>query len=183
MFRFTAAYNVQLVGMLAPFVTALVSRAATGEQLPRALWPALLVAVCGATLVVLQQSPLLRPPRADDDDGGGGGSGDDDATLGASDALGMALQLVTITMQAFVRVEMQRSRGKLSPRELLIVQYACATVPFVALTALPSSPLALGGEAWAPWRALGAREWGAVGLFIVLCMWFAAEYQVRPCPP
>ena len=77
-----------------------------------------------------------------------------------------------------VRVEMKQSVGKLAPRELLIVQYVFAVVPFAALTSVPGSPLALGGAAWEPWATLGAPEWFVVALFIVLCMWFAAEYQV-----
>jgi drug/metabolite transporter (DMT)-like permease len=166
--QYTAAYNAQLVGMLAPFVTALVSRIATGERLPRAMWPALATSVLGAGLVVLQQGTTAT--TAGDDAGGGG--------LVGSDAVGMGLQFVAVLAQACIRVDIQRTRGRLSPRELLMLQYVFATTMFVLATSVPGSPLALDGGAWLPWVRISPHEWFVVVLFTVTCMWFAAEYQV-----
>ena len=170
--QYTPAYNVALVFSVSPFVTALVARACVGERLPRAMWPALVGAVAGAALVVAAQSPLLASAP------GGAGAGAGAPALGRADAVGMALTFAGVTAQACVRVEMTRSAGRLARKELLVVQYAGATLPFAALTLAPGSPLALGGDAWAPWAALDAAAWRAFGLFVVLCMWFAAEYQV-----
>ena len=54
----------------------------------------------------------------------------------------MVLQFITITAQGCVRVEMKRSQGKLSRRELMITQYGFATVPFVFITIVrPQRPM------------------------------------------
>ena len=136
--EFTEAYNVQLVGMLAPFVTALVSRALLGERLSRALWPTLALCAVGTLLVLLQEAEVLgdgadTASSSNDDDAASNGEGVDGegegadgeaggSALGGRDLLGMGLMLFSITMQAFTRVEMRRSAGRLSTRELLLTQ-------------------------------------------------------------
>ena len=80
----TEAWHVTLVALLGPFVTALLSRAALGERVPRALWPCVVVASGGAALAASGEARAGRFRRRD--------------------ALGCGLQLVSMVFSGSARV-------------------------------------------------------------------------------
>ena len=113
----TEAWHVTLVALLGPFVTALLSRAALGERVPRALWPCVVVASGGAALAASGEARAGRFRRRD--------------------ALGCGLQLVSMVFSGSARVLMKLSAGSFSTKTLMVVQYvticggAAAYVAFV----------------------------------------------------
>jgi len=128
---FTQAYNVQLVAMAGPLITALASRALIGETIPWALWPALAVAGVGEAAVVSAQASRPLPPSSVSSSSSAASSSS--AVVAAAAArsssaahgllVGCSLQLLSQLFSSVARVVMKTSSSVgFSPEQLMVVQ-------------------------------------------------------------
>ena len=115
----TLAYNVEMVGMLSPFCTAVAARLVLKEEFPPLLFPTLLLTLSGTGLVVLGQGAL--------------------ASHGAFTSLDLArmgLQSASVLMATAIRLSHRLSEGLLSSSELMLAQFSVSALPSMLFVAL-----------------------------------------------
>eukprot|EP00929_Paragymnodinium_shiwhaense_P029220 TRINITY_DN16797_c1_g4_i1.p1 TRINITY_DN16797_c1_g4~~TRINITY_DN16797_c1_g4_i1.p1 ORF type:complete len:383 (-),score=16.95 TRINITY_DN16797_c1_g4_i1:88-1179(-) len=103
--KYTSALYIGIVTALAPFVVALLSWAALREDRPKYLAPALVLSSLGSILAIIGQS------------------GGESTPLSSSDAIGMAMAVVSIFASGGMRVHMKKSSSTLSGLMLVSWQY------------------------------------------------------------
>ena len=166
--RFTKAYNVQLVAMGGPFITALISRCTISEIIPWTLFPALTFAAFGQFLFVSAQGGVIddwwSTGTASRIDGDIAGENRPNSRLSTDDWLGMGLQFVSMFFSAGARVTMKTSAKAIrNPANLMAAQYVFCALPGLVYSSFVhvggangTSSSSSSSSAWAAWAALSA---------------------------
>eukprot|EP00298_Acanthocystis_sp_HF-20_P001289 c11692_g1_i1.p1 GENE.c11692_g1_i1~~c11692_g1_i1.p1 ORF type:complete len:397 (-),score=100.42 c11692_g1_i1:60-1151(-) len=153
--RYTAAYNIQMIAQLGPFMMVLFARCLLGEQISNTLWGCLLVSTIGIQLVVLSQSNIF--------------SQQSDNHLTLSDVLGISLQLIASIFSAIGRVVIQISWDVISSSGLIIVQNVSIGVFFLGFTLLYNA------EDWLVWGNLSTWDWTMFLMYLIL-VWIIGDF-------
>eukprot|EP00966_Prymnesium_polylepis_P055356 1280215-Prymnesium_polylepis.2 len=129
--RLTTAINIQLTALMLPFVTAGMAKVLLHEKIHWALPPTLVASILASVLAICGQ--------AGSDAGGAGGEGG----VTATDAGGIALQMVSVVCSAAVKIALKGTDGVLTKTELMLSQMVCtATVMLPIAAALDRASLA-----------------------------------------
>ena len=147
--RFTAAIHVQLLSLMTPFFTALLSRPILGERLPRFTLPAVFLSILGSVLMVTST----------------GKSGGIAFHLDGQDWLGLGLALASAFLLSFYMITIRKVVRKDTSVETL-----GAFQTIVLLVCMTTGSLAL-GEDWGSLARLPAKGWIAIlvyGLCVIL---------------
>lgn len=147
--RYTAAIHVQLLSLMTPFFTALLSRPLLGERLPRFTLPAVFLSILGSVLMVTST----------------GKTGGISISLNGQDWLGLGLALASAFLLSFYMITIRKIVRKDTSAETLgafqtIVLLVCMTAGSMAL-----------GEDWGSLARLPAQGWIAIlvyGLGVIL---------------
>ena len=159
--RFTLAINVQLIGLLTPFLVVLLARLLLRERTPRYTGMALSFSLIGALLMLSDSiSPLgLR------------------LAIGPADWLGLGLALASSAFLALYMILVRRiaQRGNDAVRVPPAALLAFQTV-LIQMTALTISLLI--GEDWSRWTEIGPTDWLIFLSYVVLVIIGANGLQI-----
>jgi drug/metabolite transporter (DMT)-like permease len=136
--RFTKAYLVQLINLMAPFLVVLLNRVFMREPLPRFTLAAITLSVCGGAMMVF---------------GGASGSPFGALLLSVEDVWGILLAFLgTFGIAAYMMI-VRRSRKIGLPSSLVYIAQIGAMAVVMGLLS------AFTGEDWGPFLELDWRAW------------------------
>ncbi len=147
--RFTSAIHVQLLSLMTPFFTALLSRPLLGERLPRFTLPAVFLSILGSVLMVTST----------------GKSGEIAFSLSSQDWLGLGLASASAFLLSFYMITIRKVVRQDTSAETL-----GAFQTIVLLVCMTSGSLFL-GEDWGFLTRLPTQGWIAIivyGLGVIL---------------
>jgi drug/metabolite transporter (DMT)-like permease len=159
---FTFAYNIQVISMAGPLITALVSYFMLSEVLPWTLWPCIFFTGCGEIIVLLAQAGILQL-----------GEATYHPSVDYDDFIGIALQMVSLVCNAFSRVLMVTTQSSFSPSQLMGIQYVLTSIPIMIWSTFLNYE-----QHWQPWLSLDFKSFVMVSFFAIGVYKFAAELQV-----
>jgi drug/metabolite transporter (DMT)-like permease len=154
--RYTLATYVQLVNLMMPFLVVLLSATLFRDRIPRFTFPALVLSVLGAVLMM----------------GGEIGAEGFRLALTSSDWLGIALAALSSVFLAFYMVLIRRSFKQALPGEAVFATQIVALVVVMTLSSL------IIREDWSQWAALAPTDWLVFAAFVGIALLFANYGQI-----
>lgn len=154
--RYTLAVYVQLIGLLTPFLVVLFSATFFRDRIPRFTFPALILTVAGALLMMSREI----------------GVGGVRLALSATDWLGIGLAAGSSLFLALYMIMIRRSFKQKLPGEAV---FATQVIALVLVTGVSSLIVR---EDYARWRELSTTDWLVFAAFVGLALLFANYGQI-----
>jgi drug/metabolite transporter (DMT)-like permease len=153
---YTLAIYVQMVNLMVPFLVAFLSTTFFKDRLPRLTFPALMLSLLGALLMI----------------SGDVGSAGVRLALGPTDWLGIGLAGLSSVFLALYMILIRRSFKQQLPGE------AVFAVQIIALTVVMGLSSLAFRENWGRWLVIGPVDWLVFAAFIILALIFANYGQI-----
>lgn len=164
---FTAATNIALIQLAAPFVNGVASWLILRERVDRSLAYAVVASTIGVTVAVVGQAETqsISLPTSSE-------SGQLRPAFGWIDTLGMMIQAISLLFSTAQRILMRTSKDLFEPLQFTRIQY-CATILVCGTWSLSH-----GSSVWEPWKHLNSTDWLAAFGLAVGVFFFGSTGQV-----
>lgn len=152
--KFTLSYYITAINSLSPLVVSLGDKLWLQADLPSAIWPCILASIVGCATIAASQSPILMAE--------GGSNHDNHLSFTSQDAIGCALQFMSMCFSAAARLLMKRTEHVLTRTEAVQTNNVCNCI-FPLIYTLVVNP---GG--WKAFQTMSLQSFGAWTTIAVL---------------